>query len=91
MIKFAKEEWLSSHIHFQRWVLPFIYGLVINLIQWAVDKGKVWICINCTHGGYCPDTAPEGSINTYIPSLLEDNADECPPIFNKSTLNNFLR
>ena len=74
--KFAKEEWRSYHIHFFRFLFHFIYGIIINPIQWAFDKGKGRICVDCTNGN-----DPEGSANTYIPSPSDENVRECPAVF----------
>jgi hypothetical protein len=83
--KFTKEEWQSYHIHFLRFLMAFVYGLILNPIQWAFDKGKGRICIDCTNG-----LDQHGSENTYIPSLLADNPDECPPIFYQYALNCYV-
>ena len=81
--KFAKEEWKRYHIHYQRWLYPFIYGLIISPIQWVFDKGKGRICIDCTNG----PPAKSGSVNTYIPKPfnvkkppkgMRLDYDECP-------------
>ena len=88
-VKFAKEEWKRYHIHFHRWLYPFIDGLIINPIQWVFDKGKGRICIDGSHG---PDE--KGSVNTHIPrpfnakkkpkpSEAQLDYDECPPTFFK--------
>ena len=62
--KFAKEEWKSFHVHYQRFVFEFIPGLTINPIQWVFDKGKGRICIDGTNG----PGGKMGSINSHIPS-----------------------
>jgi hypothetical protein len=74
--KFVKEEAKSFHVHLPRFLLPFIYGLVLTPLQWALRKGKGRICVNCTN-----NLDPAGSANTYIPKPNPANADECPPIF----------
>ena len=93
--KFAKEEWKSYHIHYHRWLFPFVYGLVINPIQWVFDKGKGRICIDCTNG---PDS--RGSVNTYIPKPLNTKKkpegmkldfDECPPTYFKYAFKRVIR
>lgn len=70
MPKFAKEEHLSYHVHFLRFLHPFLYGLIVNPIQWAVDKGKGKICIDCSHGVIAKEEDPIGSANTYTPKPL---------------------
>ena len=74
--KFAKEEGKSFHIHFLRFVYVFIYGIIINPIQWAFDKGKGRICIDCTKSK--DDIA---SANTHIPGPKDNKPDECPPVY----------
>jgi hypothetical protein len=77
--KFAKAEEKSYNIHLPRSFLYFIDGLMINLIQWAVHKGKGCICIDCTNG---PDGAnTNSSANTYIPGPKENDTDACPPVY----------
>jgi hypothetical protein len=82
--KFAKEEEKSFHIHLPRFLVYFLPGLMLNLLQWALRKGKGRICVDCTNGPDGPDTP--GSANTWIPSPSPDNANECPPVFYMSTL-----
>ncbi len=77
--KFAKEEEKSYHIHFPRFLTHFIVGLMLNLLQWAWQKGKGRICVDCTNGPDGPDTP--GSANTHIPKPSAQHADECPPSF----------
>jgi hypothetical protein len=77
--KFAKEEEKSYHIHFPRFLSYFIVGIMLNPLQWAWQKGKGRICVDCTNGPDGPDT--QGSANTHIPKPSEDNADKCPPVF----------
>jgi hypothetical protein len=77
--KFAKEEKRSFHIHLPRFLVYFINGLLLNPIQWAVRKGKGWICIDCTNGPDCADTT--SSANTFIPSPSNGVADACPPVY----------
>jgi hypothetical protein len=73
--KFAKEEGKLFHIHLPRFLLYFIAGLILNPIQWAVQKGKGRICINCTNG---PDGAnTTSSENTFIPSPKAGDANAC--------------
>jgi hypothetical protein len=72
--KFAKEEDKSFHIHLPRFLLYFIAGLMLNPLQWAWQKGKGRICVDCTNGPDGPDT--DGSANTYIPKPSGENADE---------------
>jgi hypothetical protein len=76
--KFAKEEEKSFHIHLPRFLLFFIFGLIINPIQWAVRKGKGRICIDCTNGPDGPDTT--SSANTFIPGPKDNDPDACPPV-----------
>jgi hypothetical protein len=87
--KFAKEEEKSFHIHLPRFLVYFLPGLMLNLLQWALQKGKGRICVDCTNGPDGPDTP--GSANTWIPSPSPQNADECPPVFYMSTFKRFLR
>ena len=84
--KFAKEEWRNYHIHYKRFVYDYIPGLVINPIQWAFDKGKGRICIDCSKGPY-----PSGSINLYIPKPGEGHEDECPDVYYQHAFDRFLR
>ena len=58
---------------------------MINPIQWAFDKGKGRICIDCTNG---ENTA--GSANTYIPGPTEGKEEECPPVYYQYALKNYL-
>jgi hypothetical protein len=74
--KFVKEEAKSFHFHLPRFLIYFIYGLVLAPLQWAIRKGKDRICVDCTNG-----KDPAGSANTHIPTPSPDNADECPPVF----------
>lgn len=46
--KFAKEENFGFHLTFPRWTLHFIYGLMLNPLQWAIKHGKGRICVDCT-------------------------------------------
>lgn len=85
--KFAKEEFKSYHIHFFRSLYKFIPGVMINPIQWAFDKGKGRICIDCTNG---PD--PAGSVNTQIPKPgTPERIDECPPVWYQFAFKRLLR
>ena len=94
--KFAKEEWKAYHIHYHRWLFCFIYGIIINPIQWVWDKGKGRICIDCSNGP--PDKS--GSVNTYIPkpfnvkkppkNMILDQ-DECPGTYFKYAFKRVLR
>jgi hypothetical protein len=86
--KFAKEEEKSFHIHLPRFLMYFIAGLMINPLQWAWQKGKGRICVDCTNGPDGPDTP--GSANTHIPKPSEDNPDECPPVFYMSAFQRLL-
>jgi hypothetical protein len=86
--KFAKEEEKSFHIHLPRFLLHFIPGLMLNPLQWAWQKGKGRICVDCTNGPDGPDTG--GSANTHIPKPSEENADECPPVFYMTAFQRFL-
>jgi hypothetical protein len=76
--KFAKEEEKSFHIHLPRFLVYFIVGLMLNPLQWAWQKGKGRICVDCTNGPDGPDTP--GSANTHIPKPSKHNPDECPPV-----------
>jgi hypothetical protein len=87
--KFAKEEEKSFHIHLPRFLSYFLVGLMINPIQWAWQKGKGRICIDCTHGPDGPDTP--GSPNTSIPKPSAEHPDECPPVFYMTAFARFLR
>ena len=84
--KFVKEEAKSFHIHFPRFILHFIIGLILAPLQWAIRKGKGRICVDCSNG---PDIA--GSVNEYIKSPSPDNADECPPVFYQHAFARHLR
>jgi hypothetical protein len=84
--KFAKEEWKSYHVPFLRFVYAYVYGLILNPLQWVFDKGKGRICVDCTNG---PD--PKGAANTYIPKPSLDNEDECPPVYYQSAFRRLLR
>jgi hypothetical protein len=87
--KFAKEEEKSFHLHFPRFLCYFIIGLMLNPIQWAWQKGKGRICVDCTNGPDGPDTA--GSPNTTIPKPSPANADECPPVYYMTAFARLLR
>ena len=84
--KFAKEEWKGYHVHFLRFLSPYLYGIILNPLQWVFDKGKGRICVDCTNG---PD--PRGAANTYIPKPSLDNKEECPPVYYQSALRRLLR
>jgi hypothetical protein len=77
--KFAKEEEKSFHIHLPRFLVYFIAGLMLNPLQWAWQKGKGRICVDCTNGPEGPDNP--ASANTHIPKPSADNPDECPPVY----------
>ena len=90
-----KEEWKCYHLHYHRWLYVFLYGVMINPIQWVFDKGKGRICIDCTNG---PDE--QGSVNSYIPKPLNTknppkdmklNFWECPPTWFKYAFKQVLR
>jgi hypothetical protein len=85
-IKFAKEEWKGYHVHFLRFLFAYIYGLILNPLQWVFDKGKGRICVDCTNG---PD--PRGAANTYIPKPSMENEEECPPVHYQSAFRRLLR
>jgi hypothetical protein len=87
--KFAKEEEKSFHLHFPRSFLFFIFGLMLNPIQWAVRKGKGRICIDCTNGPDGADT--NSSANTFIPGPKANDADACPPVYYATALHRHLR
>jgi hypothetical protein len=87
--KFAKEEEKSFHIHLPRFLVYFLFGLIVNPIQWAVRKGKGRICIDCTKGPDGADTL--SSANTFIPSPKGDDPDACPPLYYASTFLRHLR
>jgi len=93
--KFAKEEWCCYHLHYHRWLFVFLYGLMINPVQWVFKKGKGRICIDCTNG---PDK--RGSVNTYIPKPVNSKKPpknmkldfwECPPTHFKFAFKRVLR
>jgi hypothetical protein len=84
--KFAKEEWKGYHVHFLQFLYSYLYGLILNPLQWVFDKGKGRICVDCTNG---PD--PKGAPNTYIPKPSLDNEEECPPVFYQSAFRRLLR
>jgi hypothetical protein len=86
--KFAKEEQKSFHIHFPRFLVYFIVGILLNPLQWEFDKGKGRICVDCTNGANGPDN--EGSANTHIPKPSPKNPDECPPVFYATALMRFF-
>jgi hypothetical protein len=86
--KFAKEEEKSFHLHFPHFLLLyFIPGLLINPLQWEVDKGKGRICVDGTNGPTGPSTT--GSCNTHIPKPSLDNPDECPPVYYSTALEQY--
>jgi hypothetical protein len=84
--KFAKEEWKGYHVHFLRFLHGYIYGLILNPLQWVFDKGKGRICVDCTNG---PD--PRGAANTYIPKPSLENEEECPPVYYQTALHRLLK
>jgi hypothetical protein len=84
--KFAKEEEKSFHVHLPRFLVYFIFGLILNPIQWAVRKGKGRICIDCTNGPGGANTL--SSANTFIPGPKKGDIDACPPVHYASA---FLR
>jgi hypothetical protein len=86
--KFAKEEEKSFHIHLPRFLTYFIVGLMLNPLQWAWQKGKGRICVDCTNGPDGPDTL--GSANTHIPKPSPENADECPPVYYMTAFKRFI-
>eukprot|EP00980_Cylindrotheca_fusiformis_P017027 scaffold5212_cov116-Cylindrotheca_fusiformis.AAC.1 len=84
--KFAKEEWNSYHVHFLRFVYVFMYGVILNPIQWVFQKGKGRICIDCTNGP--GDT--DGSANSHIPKPSPEVALECPPVYYQTAFRRLL-
>jgi hypothetical protein len=86
--KFAKEEEKSFHIHLPRFLTYFIVGLMLNLLQWAWQKGKGRICVDCTNGPDGPDTP--GSANTHIPKPSAENIEECPPVYYMTAFKRFI-
>jgi hypothetical protein len=69
-----------------RFLHAYIYGLILNPLQWVFEKGKGRICVDCTNG---PD--PRGAANTYIPKPSLDNEEECPPVYYQSAFRRLLR
>jgi hypothetical protein len=84
--KFVKEEEKSFHIHFPRFLIWFLPGLVLAPLQRVTRKGKGRICVDCTNG---PDVA--GSANISIPKPNIANAHECPPVFYQHSFTRHLR
>jgi hypothetical protein len=82
---FAKEEWKGYHVHFLRFLHGYIYGIILNPLQWVYDKGKGRICVDCTNG---PDL--RGAANTYIPNPSLENEEECPPVYYQAALHRLL-
>jgi hypothetical protein len=75
----AKEEEKLFHIHLPRFLVYFNSGLLLNLIQWAVWKGKGCICIYRANG---PDGADiRSSTNTFIQSPLAGDSDTYPQVY----------
>jgi hypothetical protein len=85
--KFAAEAEKTFHIHFQRFLIYFVYGLFLAPLQWAMRKGKGRICVDCTKVG----VDEIGSINTYIGKPGIAPADECPPVYYGDALIRFLK
>jgi hypothetical protein len=65
--KFAKEEQKSYHINFPRFLLYFIFGLLLNPLQREWDKGKGRICVDCKNGADGPYNM--GLANTHMFSV----------------------
>jgi hypothetical protein len=86
--KFAREEEKSFHIHLPRFMLYFMVGIMLNPLQWAWQRGKGRICVDCTDGPDGPDTA--GSTKTHIPKPSQENADKCPPVLYMTAFQRFL-
>jgi hypothetical protein len=48
--KFAAEEEKSFHINLPKFFIFYVLGLFLNPLQWAMQKGKGRICVDCTNG-----------------------------------------
>jgi hypothetical protein len=83
--KLDKEEEKSFHIHLPHICIHSLPGLILAPLQWAIQKGKDRICVDCTNG---PDI--KGSTNTSIPKPSAVNADECPPAFYQNSFAHHL-
>lgn len=71
----------SFHLPLPKFLVYFITGIFLSLLQWAIHRGKGRICVDCSNG---PD--PVAYLNTHIPKLSVNNADKCPPVYNATLL-----
>jgi len=88
--KFTKEEELSYHILFPRFIWAFIPGLFLALIIWVAPKGRPGdygrLCIDPStildNEGNAAGTPDDGAANVQLPRTgAEDKEDENPPVY----------
>jgi hypothetical protein len=88
--KFTKEEKLSYHILFPRFIWAFIPGLFLSLITWIAPKGRPGddgrLCIDPStildSEGDAAGTPDDGAANVQLPRTgAEDKEDKNPPVY----------
>jgi hypothetical protein len=86
--KFAKEEALSFHLVFPKFVALFIPGMMISPISWLFRKGKGRLIIDASSPLGPDDT---GAPNSHIPPTGESDKElENPPVFYGTALKRHL-
>ena len=77
---FGKEEAMSYHLHFPRWVANFIPGLMLSPISWVVRKDKGRLVIDGSSSIH--PNGDTGAPNSCIPkpSAPDTDPDQCPPV-----------
>jgi hypothetical protein len=86
--KFAKEEALSFHLVFPKFVALFVPGMMISPISWLFRKGKGRLIIDASSPLGPDDT---GAPNSHIPSTGEQDKElENPPVFYGTALKRHL-
>jgi len=97
--KFTKEEKLSYHILFPRFIWAFIPGLFLALITWIAPKGRPGdderLCVDPStildNEGDAAGTPDDGAANTQLPRTgAEDREDENPPVYYGTAFLRFL-
>jgi hypothetical protein len=86
--KFGKEEALSFHLVFPKFVALFVPGMMISPISWLFRKGKGQLIIDASSPLGPDDT---GAPNSHIPSTGEQDKElENPPVFYGTALKRHL-
>ena len=97
--QFTKEEKLSYHILFPRFIWAFSPGLFLALITWVAPKGRPGndgrLCIDpltiLDIEGDAAGTPDDGAANVQLPRTgAEDKEDENPPVYYGTAFLRFL-